>query len=307
MKTPHVLRLEAVTNLVANREELSDEQLLALLCSALGIETLGQKRARAGRSGGLRSVESRREVSGSAQPKQVPKQTRSRPPDASEAKPEATPKQPRSNPQLASMVASEANPPSLVSPSHSPSDSLPPAVAKEIAVVSEGSDRFPARTTATTAPRNHEEALTEPAGYVAGLCRDAMMADLLAAHRLPWVVEVLTAWHEARGGQGDPKIGIPSRDGGVRAVLELFAMGYGKNDLVRVARHLPSSDKFRDKVSASIMTPDVVAIALGELNERRGAGPTSFARDLVRRVDSSSRAPSPLGAVLPRLASGDGE
>jgi hypothetical protein len=134
-----------------------------------------------------------------------------------------------------------------------------------------------------------------------------MTADLLQAHRLPWVVEVLTAWHEARGGQGAPKVGIPSRDGGVRAVLELFAMGYGKNDLVRVARHLPTSDKFRDKVSASIMTPDVVAIALGELNERRATQPSSFARGLVQRVDSSSRAPGLLAASLPRLAGGGGE
>jgi hypothetical protein len=191
-------------------------------------------------------------------------------------------------------------------PLHSPSDSLPPE-PKEIAVVSEGSDRSSPRATATTAPRNHDEALSEPPGYVAGLCRDAMTADLLQAHRLPWVVEVLAAWHEARGGKDAPKIGIPSRDGGVRAVLELFAMGYGKNDLVRVARHLPTTDKFRDKVSASIMSPDVVGIALGELNERRETRSTPFARDLVRRVDSASRAPTPLGASLPRLVGGGGE
>lgn len=155
-------------------------------------------------------------------------------------------------------------------------------------------------------PRNYEEALAEPAAAVAMFCRDdGLYAGLIQVHRMPWVVEPIRAWHEA-GGDMRP-LDLEARDGEVTAVVTLTARGYLKSDLVRVARYLRGTEKYRDKVLASSMTKAVVDIGLAELNERRGAGATPFARDLVRRVDSSSRAPAALGDVLPRLASGDGE
>lgn len=78
-----------LSSTVRARDEVTADELMALLSAALGVETLSQKRARAGRSGGLRSVESRREHDGTAQPKQ----DRSKPPLASEATTEARPKQ----------------------------------------------------------------------------------------------------------------------------------------------------------------------------------------------------------------------
>jgi hypothetical protein len=210
----------------------------------------------------------------------------------------ATPSRPVSRPVSDTVSAPLGFP--LASPSGSP----PETGSKEIAVASEGSDRSSVRAT-TTRPRNHAEALTEPPGYVAELCRkDPTYAGLIQVHRMPWVEEPIRAWHEA-GGDARP-LELEANDGEVTAVVVLTARGYMKSDLVRVARYLRTTDRYRDKVLASSMTKAVVDIAMAELQER--APKSSFASDLVRRVEQgASRGPTSLGASLPKLASGAGE
>lgn len=125
-------------------------------------------------------------------------------------------------------------------------------------------------------PRNHAEALAEPAASLAELCRsDALCASLVEVHRMPWVVEPIRAWHEA-GGDTRP-LNLESNDCEVRAIVELTARGYLKSDLVRVARYLRTTEKYRDRVLASSMTKAVVNIALAELAKASGPRATAFA------------------------------
>lgn len=212
------------------------------------------------------------------------------------------PNQPRSKPPFAPEANPKHTPPVSSPPLHSPS-SLPPEIPKEITVVSEGPNRVTreANPETTTAPKSLEDALREPPAFRADLAtRDPMLADLMQAHRWPDVQAVLGAWHEARGGTGAPKVTIPSRDGAVRAVLVLIGMGHLPSDLGRVARHLAKAEGFRDKASASVMTPEVVRIALDELDRKK---PTNAGHDLVRRVEAA-RGPQAVGDALKGLAAG---
>lgn len=290
-------KLKGVIAFVKDRETVTPEELRDFLELAVGLRRtpseLSAKRAEAGRRGGLRSAEARAEANGSANPKHPPKQ---------EAK--QTTKQ---NPVLLEANVSKT-PPVSSPPLHSPS-SLPPEIPKEITVISEGPDRSRAHeasaeiTTNISVPKNLTEALGESPSYRASLVMsDPMLADLLRAHQWPDIVELLTAWHVDHGGSGVPKIGIPSRDSGVRAMLELVGMGYMKSDLLRVSKHLAGSERFGDKKHPSILKPDVVAIALAELNEKpRGA--SEWAKGLVSSVERGG-APEPLGGALTRFAAG---
>jgi hypothetical protein len=153
-------------------------------------------------------------------------------------------------------------------------------------------------------PRNHAEALSEPAAALAELCRsDALYASLIEVHRMSWVVEPIRAWHEA-GGDTRP-LSLESNDGEVRAIVELTARGYLQSDLVRVARHLRGTPKYADKVLASCMTKAVVEIALSELRDKPSR--SEWADKLVRRADAAARQPEALAGVLAKVAGGGGE
>lgn len=295
-------RFKALALLVKPRDEVSDEEAIALaslaIGAAVGVPTasseLSQKRAEAGRRGGQRSAETRREANGTAKPKQPPKP----PPKQREATHEANAE--------AKPEANRSKTPPVSSLPQSPSLTLPPETPKDSAVVAQGpvtsmpSDAR-SKTAAAAALQNHEQALEaireNGASWAAVLCGDAVLADKLEAHRFPFVVKVLTTWHEAKGRSGAPRIGKPSSSADVRAVLLVTGMGYLPSDLCRVAKYLPTQEKFKDKASAAIMTPDVVAIALAELNDG-----DSRASELVRRARGGP--PMPAAVDIARLAGG---
>jgi hypothetical protein len=267
MKSPQERRVLAILELIRNREEMTDDDLVQLLRTNLGIG----RSASATRAKRYRDKRHAREHHASVT--------------------NVTPKRDERNAQT---------PPVSSPPLHSPS-SLPPEKPKAFAVVSEGSDSKTREASArtTTAPRSFEEAMTEPLCSRAALViGNTTLANLLRVEQWPEVLEVARVWHVAGGRSGEPRV----TGGTAEALCKLWAKGFMPGDVLRVARHLPTTDKFRDKVLPSCLTENVVAIALGELAEH-GSG---VGRAIVQRAreGGAQTAPQPLAASLARFAGG---
>jgi len=221
--------------------------------------------------------------------------------------PEPVPNAFRNAPRNGSRTRPPAGGPARV-PSPAQPNQLTSDVAAKEPDTSTAAEPVPA--TAAAVIENHEQALEaiqeDGAAAVAELCRDEALADRLEAQRFPFVVRVLKAFHEAKKREGSPRIGRPSEAADVRAVLLVTALGYLPSDLVRVAKYLPTTEKFQNKATAAIMTPNVVAIALNELQDgdTRVAGLVRLAR--AGAEDDRGGAPQPLSASLARFAAGGG-
>lgn len=133
-------------------------------------------------------------------------------------------------------------------------------------------------------PTNRAEAELIPICLRAELLeRDRYAAGYLEPQRWPEVVAVADAL-AAAAGQPPPKLGHYDRDSGVRAVVALYAQGYLKSDLMRVARLLPTRP-FWNKPDCSrdlaTLSPVVVRRELAEQNPTGTPMLSSTARDLL--------------------------
>lgn len=191
-------------------------------------------------------------------------------------------------------------------PTRDPSPAQPsPEIPKASEVVAKEPDRSEPEEAqapeATTTPSSFEEAVGEPLMPRAMLVQgDPTKASLLRVAEWPETIQVAAAWHSAGGRTGEPRI----TPGVTNALVELWAKGYMNSDVLRVARYLPTTPKFADKVLPSCLTEDVVTIALAELNEKP-KGPSDWAKGIVSSVERGG-APEPLGGTLTRLAAGGG-
>jgi hypothetical protein len=108
--------------------------------------------------------------------------------------------------------------------------------------------------------------LQEPVCSRAGKVQaDPLLGGFLQPHRWPEVERVARAWRSACGLDGDPKLAPYERDSGVQALVALFALGHMPSDLERVAKYIPTTERFKGRVHLSTLTPAVVEIAFGEL------------------------------------------
>lgn len=219
-------------------------------------------RSEAGKLGGAKSAETRRNVFGSAQPssKQTPKQSDSAskqiteaPLEATEAKPETTdqvvPKHPIPLPKQPGAV-----------------DSSPEPEAREVASK---------QTAAATSklPSNLSEALDLP------ICERAAVA-VQRPDLWPWIQpekwrEVTEVVEEfARSSQRPRSAGPPNRDEGVLRILERYAEGNLPSSLKRVAREQPKTESFQRKTIglAGLFAPESFAIALSAAPTARESG-----------------------------------
>jgi hypothetical protein len=118
-------------------------------------------------------------------------------------------------------------------------------------------------------PTNRAEAELIPICLRAEMLeRDRYAAGYLEPQRWPEVVAVAEALAEAAG-QPQPTLGHYDRDSGVRAVVALYAQGYLKSDLLRVARALPTRPFWNRPECArdlATLSPVVVRRELAEQN-----------------------------------------
>jgi hypothetical protein len=286
--------------------EVTPQRLHALLSQALGEETLSQKRARAGSAGGRRSVAVRTASLGTAQPRsktEAPTEPPSKQtPDASEASTEA---KPEANP-----VPSAESKPQI----HLVTSDPDPERSKEIAVVSEGSDRF-SREPETAATANFDEAewLDQPLAHRCALVlENPALGRRMVVHAWPEVDRIWLAWNTARGLSMVPPFGRFPDDKSLKAIVELLSKGYLPSDLDLAARRLPKTEKYRDRQMLwSVFTPTIVDIELGSARAeqareaaRRGPAPVRAATrvvepdaDYIATVEASARALRAKGAA----------
>jgi hypothetical protein len=229
-------------------------------------------RSEAGRLGGAKSAESRRNSVGSAQPsskqtapppeanaeahsKQTPKQSESaskQTPEAPEAKPETTDqfasKHPIPLPKQPAAVASSPEP-----------------EAREVASKQTAA--------ASKLPSNLAEALELP------ICERAAVA-VKRPDLWPWILpeqwrEVTEVVEEfARSSQRPRAAGPPNRDEGVLRILERYAEGNMPSSLKRVAREQPQTESFQRKKLglAGLFAPESFGIALSAAPVGRESG-----------------------------------
>jgi len=143
-------------------------------------------------------------------------------------------------------------------------------------------------------PSNLEQALELP------ICSRAQVAvehperaEWLAPQKWPELLRVATALHEACG-LGEVRLATYARDSGVRAIVELFGMGYTPTDLIKACRLLPSDGwwtKEGSRRGLASLSPEVVRRVLAT-----GLSPAQEAR-VARAL--GERSPSALGDLLP--------
>jgi hypothetical protein len=317
-------QLRGLAVLVGARAEIEPEELASLVLVGLGVApapSLSEKRAAAGRKGGQRSVEARRERGEGVQPKQRSKQAEATPEAGVEAGVEPIPKQTRSNGRSKPEATVEANPKQNPLPASPPTPSppiLPPvfptntAAAKDLTrsapeSVATNSEQAAAAAASERGPTSLGEALELAIGPRAVWARDhEHEADWLRPEQWPEVQAVAEAFWGELGAAG-LRLGPYARDKGVQAIVALYAAGYFERDLVRAARAVAvdaKAGRFQQRPGLSLLTFQVVERALGA-----NVAP-EVDQELVRRAIAAAdgeRAPARARPRLGKLAGAGGK
>jgi hypothetical protein len=162
----------------------------------------------------------------------------------------ATPAQPESRP----VSNTESAPPSLGFPLASPSGSLPPSLPKEIAALSEGTDRFSAgelsgaepRDWSKRPPRNLDDAREMPLEPRAQrVLKNPFDATFLQPEQWPEVRMAVSGYREAVK-QPRFRVGQYGTDAGVRRLVELFAAGLTAEEVCEAIPAVVASSWWRE-------------------------------------------------------------
>jgi hypothetical protein len=242
-------RLRTVASLVAGRDGIPDDELSGLVALSLfgtPFETLAMKRARAGRNGGRRSVEARREANGTAKPNQVPKH-----PPKQDAK-----QVPKQN-AFASEGASGGTPEACPPPAPPPPDPEEEKDNKN-AQVRARDDNRERRPSCLSGALEH--GVCSRSELVLTNARDTEWVLAMQPQNWPEVRRAAERFAKGTGRPGDAKLGSYARDAGTRAIVELFAAGHMPSVVEAGLERIASSEWYRSGGASrglSSITPEV--------------------------------------------------
>lgn len=247
------------------------------------MRAVSEARAEAGRLGGKRSAEARRQATGSAQPKQ----TRSKP----EAIASKQSKQ-ASSPGPGPIPIQPANVmPNLITPSR-PSSARPHGLTSP---QKNSGHPEPARSGSEPwrdrAPRSLDEATEWPLEHRAQSCLTfSHNAEWANPHRWPEVIAVHEALTGALG-HAPTRLCAMRADHGVKAVVQLFADGFTLDELLQVCAAAQHDDWWRtgSPKGLSSLTPEVVRRTLAGAGGGNGSPILSESDRIKARIEARGR------------------
>lgn len=303
--------LRPVVAVLKGRGEVTPDEALTMIAFALGVETIGMKRARSGRSGGIASAGVRRDATGTAQPKQ----TLFAPEASPEAKLSLLPKQAPKQVRSKLNFASDSKPlPS--SPPSPPSDSQSPDLPKAFADESKEPVPFPASSSASASandvprdwakrpPTSLDEAREMPLFERAQLVQQRPdQAQWLQPEQ--WA-EVRLAIVAFRSATNQPRLAVGSyaADSGVRRLVELYASGMTPDEVCNAIPQIVASPWWtRDGSSRGLSSLTLEVLRRELAVPRVGA----VGRGILEQFEASGQrggTPETIGASVRRVAGG---
>lgn len=225
-------------------------------------------RSEAGKLGGAKSAETRRNAFGSAQPvpKQTPKHTEAPAQSTAEAKLEAPAEAPRSKPETTDQVASKH----------------PIPIPKQAAAASPKLVGSAPEASASKQEAAAASFASEVRELAEAVQQDPELARSARPHTWPELVNVARNWNMLAG-RSTPRLGEYSTDPDVRALVGLLAAGWPPAELVElggaVGTWLAAETPDGRPRTLAMVTPAVLRIAQQQLE--REAAVESEARALV--------------------------